>query len=288
VRVGRIDTGDRQTWAVLDSEAEEARPLSGPIGGWGPALLDEPDRATAVLRSGIPLPLHEIRLLPPVEPTGRVLGVGMNYLEHLHKLGAERPPYPMCWLKPHSALVPPDGVMAYPITTEQYDYEVELVLVIGRDEPRPGRSPGDRVLGYTVGNDGSARDAVSPIGGLDLFGMKALDATTPLGPWVTTVDELGAPTGLDLEISLRVNGELRQKARTSDMIFDIDAILDYLDHRVRLRAGDVVFTGTTGGVGLEDGRFLQPGDVVEAAAEGVGVLRSTVGPRPLGQRRNGK
>lgn len=211
---------------------------------------------------------------------GRVLGVGMNYMEHLQKLGAERPSHPASFLRPQSALVPPGGTMVYPPTTEQYDFEVELVMVVGRPEPRAGHSTGDRLLGYTVGNDGSARDAKSPLGGFDLFGMKALAGTTPLGPWLTTVDELGPPATLDVEISMRVNGELRQRARTSDVIFNLETILDYLDIRVRLRPGDVIFTGTTGGVGMEDGRYLEPGDVVEAAAEGVGVLRNTVGPRP--------
>jgi putative ABC transport system permease protein len=113
----------------------------------------------------------------------------------------------------------------------------------------------------------------------DLFAMKALDRTTPVGPWIVTVDELG-PGSVDLGMTLRVNGELRQSDRTSRMIFDVDQALRYLDDRVALRAGDIVFTGTTSGVGSEDDRYLEPGDVVEATIEGIGTLRNTVGPRP--------
>jgi 2-keto-4-pentenoate hydratase/2-oxohepta-3-ene-1,7-dioic acid hydratase in catechol pathway len=119
----------------------------------------------------------------------------------------------------------------------------------------------------------------SPIGGFDLFGMKAQDATTPVGPWIVTPDELGGPGQPELAISVRVDGEERQHDVTSQMIFSVSEILQYLDDRVALRPGDLVFTGTTHGVGLEDGRLLEPGTVVESEVRGVGLLRNVVGPR---------
>jgi 2-keto-4-pentenoate hydratase/2-oxohepta-3-ene-1,7-dioic acid hydratase in catechol pathway len=135
------------------------------------------------------------------------------------------------------------------------------------------------VLGYTVGNDVSARDAQSSIGGLDLFTMKALDRSTPVGPWIATIDEFGGPAQPDVELRLRVNGEERQRDRTSNMLFGLDEVLAYVDARTSLAAGDLVFTGTTSGVGAEDGRYLEPGDVIEAEIERIGVLRNSVGPR---------
>jgi 2-keto-4-pentenoate hydratase/2-oxohepta-3-ene-1,7-dioic acid hydratase in catechol pathway len=109
--------------------------------------------------------------------------------------------------------------------------------------------------------------------------MKANDATTPVGPWITTVDELGAADGLDVTIRCRVNGELRQEDSTKQVLWSLPEILEFFRVRVSLAPGDVVFTGTTCGVGMEDGRYLQAGDVVETEVVGVGVLRNPVGVR---------
>jgi 2-keto-4-pentenoate hydratase/2-oxohepta-3-ene-1,7-dioic acid hydratase in catechol pathway len=141
-------------------------------------------------------------------------------------------------------------------------------------------APTANVLGYTVGNDISDRSYVhSPLGGPDLFGMKAQDSATPVGPWVVTTDELGGHGQPDLQIACRVNGEERQRDVTSKMIFSVAEILTYLDQRVALRPGDLIFTGTTDGVGLEDGRMLEPGAVVESEVQGIGVLRNVVGAK---------
>jgi 2-keto-4-pentenoate hydratase/2-oxohepta-3-ene-1,7-dioic acid hydratase in catechol pathway len=175
-------------------------------------------------------------------------------------------------MKPNSALADPDAQIRYPPTTRQLDYEVELVIVMSGGAAEP-------LLGFTIGNDVSARDAKG-LGGLDLFGMKALDRTTPVGPWITTLGELGIDGQPSIEIVLRVNGQERQRDNTRSMVWPIKDIIAYIDERVALRCGDVVFTGTTAGVGLEDGRFLEPGDIVEAEIEGLGILRSTVGDRP--------
>jgi 2-keto-4-pentenoate hydratase/2-oxohepta-3-ene-1,7-dioic acid hydratase in catechol pathway len=217
--------------------------------------------------------MEPLRLLAPVDPGARVFGVGANYLAHLEKLGVTEPPAnPTAFIKPNSALTTPGGTIRYPPTTHQLDYEVELVIVLGG-------SATDPLLGLTIGNDVSARDAKG-LGGLDLFSMKCLDGTTPVGPWIVTPAELGVAGQPQLDITLRVNGEQRQADNTRAMVFSVEKILAYVDERVELRCGDIVFTGTTCGVGLEDGRFLQPDDVVEAEIEGIGVLRNTVGARP--------
>jgi 2-keto-4-pentenoate hydratase/2-oxohepta-3-ene-1,7-dioic acid hydratase in catechol pathway len=181
------------------------------------------------------------------------------------------------FLKPYSALVADGGEIAHSHLTQQLDFEIELVAVFGALTV-PFGDPLSAVLGYTVGNDVSARDTPSPLGGYDLFTMKALMGATPIGPWISTPDEVGGREQPDLEISLRVNGEGRQKDRTSNMLWSIAECIQYVLERMPLTAGDVVFTGTTDGVGMEDGRFLQPGDVVESEVSGIGVLRNTVGP----------
>lgn len=225
------------------------------------------------------LPLAELQLCPPVNPGARVFGVGLNYLSHLVRLGRKQaPPHTLAYIKPASALVPPGGEIQYPAVTNQLDYEVELVAVVARafgDEPQASAC----LLGYTVGNDISARDAGKQLGSLDLFTQKALDSTAPIGPWITTLDEFGGPGQPCVTLSLRINGEERQHDTTDQMIFPVDELLNYVDARIALRPGDLVFTGSTCGVGLEDGRFLQPGDVIEAQIERIGVLRNRIGAK---------
>ncbi|NVN53654.1 Fumarylacetoacetate hydrolase family protein [Mycolicibacterium hippocampi] len=271
---------DNDSWAVVDVDNATVQPFFGDIADWGAAAAE--GRASFDF-SGPPLKLADVRLLPPITPTSTVVGVGMNYWSHLEKLGVtERPKSTLGFLKPHAAIIGHGDVLANPVITEQLDFEVELVVVMAQPVGHPGGRLTDAVLGYTVGNDVSARDAAVPMsGGLDLFSIKALGGTTPVGPWITTKDEFGGSGQIDVGISLRVNGEQRQHDRTGKMIFSIDECLDYVVARMPLAAGDIVFTGTTDGVGFEDGRYLQAGDIVEAEVEGVGVLRNTVGEKLL-------
>jgi 2-keto-4-pentenoate hydratase/2-oxohepta-3-ene-1,7-dioic acid hydratase in catechol pathway len=264
---------------LVDVDAGTVQPIRGGIEQWGRAAAD----GVADFETyGRPLAMADVRWLPPITPTSTIVGVGMNYWSHLQKLGVtERPKTTLGFLKPQVAVIGHGDVLANPTITEQLDFEVELVVVMADSVSSVGGQPTDAVLGYTVGNDVSARDAPAPMsGGLDLFSIKALGGTTPVGPWITTKDEFGGPGQIDVGISLRVNGEERQHDRTGKMIFSIDECLEYVVARMPLTAGDIVFTGTTDGVGFEDGRYLQEGDVVEAEVEGVGVLRNVVGARP--------
>jgi 2-keto-4-pentenoate hydratase/2-oxohepta-3-ene-1,7-dioic acid hydratase in catechol pathway len=254
------------------------QPIRGEIADWGPTAA----RGVADFEpSGRNLAIADVRLLPPMTPTSTVVGVGMNYWSHLEKLGVtERPATTVGFIKPRAAIIGQDCEIAYPAITKQLDFEVELVAVLGLPDAENFDQKTDAVLGYTVGNDISARDTPSPMGGFDLFSMKALNKSTPIGPWITTKDEFGGSGQVDLEITLRVNGERRQRDRTSKMLWSIDECLDYVLARTTLEPGDLLFTGTTGGVGFEDGRYLEPGDVVEAEIDGIGILRNVVGPRP--------
>jgi 2-keto-4-pentenoate hydratase/2-oxohepta-3-ene-1,7-dioic acid hydratase in catechol pathway len=279
MKLARYRVGNGARWGIVDLPARTVTPLHGTVAAWGPQFMLEGPSALPI--AGDPEPLDLAALLAPHDPTSKVVGTGANYMAHLERLGVtERPATTVAYFKPTSALVPPEGQIAYPSTTNQLDYEVELVAVIG--SPRIGdvRHGSRDVLGFTVGNDISARDATSPIGGPDLFSMKGLDDATPVGPWITTYDELGSADVVDLALTLRVNGQERQRDRTSNMLWTLNELIEYLVARTRLSAGDLVFTGTTAGVGAEDGRFLQPGDLVEAEIEGIGILRNTVGSRP--------
>lgn len=272
MRIGRFAAVDNAAfWGLIDPNTESVRRIDGDITTWAPTAAAEgkmPVQQDAIA-------LGRLRFLPPVDPSARVFGVGANYMAHLDKLGVtDVPAHPTAFMKPNSALADPDGQIRYPPTTRQLDYEVELVIVMSGGATEP-------LLGLIIGNDVSARDAKG-LGGLDLFGMKALDRTAPVGPGITTPGELGIDGQPSIDIVLRVNGQERQRDNTRSMVWSIKDIIAYIDERVALGCGDIVFTGTTAGVGLEDGRFLEPGDIVEAEIQGLGILRNTVSDRPSG------
>jgi 2-keto-4-pentenoate hydratase/2-oxohepta-3-ene-1,7-dioic acid hydratase in catechol pathway len=278
VKLARFRTADGvEAWGALDLSAGRLEVLQGGIVEWAPELVTTWSVAHAL--SGAVVGLEDVRLLEPLEPTAKVLGVGANYWAHLERLGrSERPSYLASFLKPRTAVIAPGDEIRWPALTATLDYEVELVAVLGAPITPLTTSAVPALLGYTVGNDISARDQKNDHGP-DLVSMKANDATTPLGPWITTVDELGHPEGLDVVIRCSVNGEVRQEDSTKQMLWSVPEILDFFRQRISLAPGDVVFTGTTCGVGMEDGRYLRAGDVVETEVVGIGVLRNTVGAR---------
>jgi 2-keto-4-pentenoate hydratase/2-oxohepta-3-ene-1,7-dioic acid hydratase in catechol pathway len=275
MKIARIeDREGKRCWAALDDEAQSLRRIGAPFEQWakifherGSAALDLATRVEA---------LSEVRLLAPVDERARIFGVGLNYLSHLTRLGRSKPPaHTIGYIKPQSAIVGPGDKIAYPPVTTQLDFEIELVAVVARalgDEMQASSC----LLGYTIGNDISARDAGKKLGVLDVFTQKALDRTAPIGPWITTLDEFGGAGQPQIDMVLRVNGEVRQRDNTSSMLFPIDEILNFVDARIALRTGDLIFTGSTAGVGLEDGRFLQPGDLLEGSIERIGLLSNRI------------
>lgn len=265
------------SWALVDAEAQSVRRIRTPFGRWAGRVASEGE---AVLEADAEaVPLSKVRLRAPVQPGARVFGVGLNYLEHLTRLGrTEAPPHTIAYIKPDSTIVDPGGEITYPAVTATLDFEIELVAVIGRPLREETRAS-ECLLGYTIGNDVSARDAGKQLGSLDLFTQKALDSTAPIGPWIATLDACGGPGQPALDIEMRINGEVRQHDNTRNMIFAMDEILNFVDARVQLRAGDLIFTGSTCGVGLEDGRFLKPGDQLEASIARIGTLTHRIGPQ---------
>jgi acylpyruvate hydrolase len=221
-----------------------------------------------------------VRLLAPLTP-GKMVGLGRNYMEHAREssLGATED-FPRGFVKVSSTLVAPDADIPYPTSTKQFDYEVELAVVIGK----PGRNIAPEaamahVFGYTIFNDLSARDwqMEERKAGNHLLG-KNLDGLGPLGPSVIPSEFL--PDPMNLRLCLRVNGETRQDARTSDMIYDIAHTIAHWSH-MTLEPGDLLATGTPAGVAMgrkppDPAAYLKRGDVVEAEVEGIGVLRNRI------------
>ncbi len=271
-------------WALIEPATGSLRAIRNSFDEWAPGAAS--GSADAFDLDPVEHALGEVRLLAPVRPGARVFGVGLNYLEHLTRLGrTEAPPHTIAYIKPDSAIVDPGGTIAYPPVTGMLDFEVELVAALAKalDDAGPATAS---LLGYTIGNDVSARDAGKQLGSLDLFTQKALDRTAPIGPWIATLDAFGGPGQPEVDVEMRINGEIRQRDNSRNMIFTLDELLNFVDARVRLRPGDLLFTGSTCGVGLEDGRFLKPGDRLEAEIEHIGILHHDVGePRLLSPAR---
>jgi len=274
-RCSYLETGS--FWGVVDPVRDEVHPISGEFSTWAPAVAKGAG-ISALRLGGSPLPLSKVCLLPPIEPINRVVVAGANYAKHLSEdFGLSSPAQPVAFLKAYGALIGANDPIRYPPLTEELDHEVELVAVIGSSEIDL-ENPLACVLGYTVGNDVSARDLQrsGPAGiGMDLFAAKSQDRSTGLGPWIVTKDEFPAGSP-QLRLTLRVNGEIRQDGSTSEMTWDVGQLIRFVQQRSSFSSGDVLFTGSPAGVGMGTGLFLNPGDVVEATIEGIGTLRNVV------------
>ena len=210
-------------------------------------------------------PLANVKLLPPVTPT-KIVCLGRNYREHAAELGNEPPKEPLIFLKPPSAIIAPEEPIVLPAVSKRVDYEGELAVVIGRpcaqladaDDARPF------ILGCTCLNDVTARDLQKA--DVQFTRAKSFDTFCPLGPVIETELDLASAT-----VETRVNGEVRQSAPVSDMIFSVDAIIRWISRVMTLLPGDIISTGTPAGVGP-----LAPGDVVEVTVSGIGTLRNPV------------
>ena len=221
---------------------------------------------------GVPAP--KARLEAPLpRPARNIFCLGRNYKEHAAERGAEAPSHPVYFTKPPESVLAPGGKIVHHAVTRELDYEVELGVVIGT----PGRDIPEaqalqHVFGYTVINDVTARDLQKRHG--QWFKGKSLDTFCPMGPVLVTADEI--PNPQQLAITLRVNGETRQSSHTSKMIFPVAQCIAVLSEGLSLYAGDVIATGTPEGVGAALGKFLKPGDRIEAEVETIGVLANRV------------
>jgi len=216
--------------------------------------------------AGITLPLAEVRLLAPLQP-GKIIGIGRNYAAHARELGNAPPDEePMIFLKPPSAVISTGDTILLPEASKRVDHEAELGVIIGRTVRHlpAEEDPLRYVLGYSCVNDVTARDLQKK--DVQFTRGKGFDTFCPFGPIIET--ELD-PT--NVMVAARVNGELRQQGRTSDMIFPVSRLIRFLAGIMTLMPGDLIATGTPSGVGP-----LVSGDVVEVEVEGVGVLSNPV------------
>lgn len=225
-------------------------------------------------------PLRTVTLHAPLRP-GKIVGVGLNYTEHIAEsartldTSQELPQRPVLFSKPTTAVVGPDEPIQHNgDLTAQLDWECELAVVIGRTAKRVRAEDAmDHVFGYSIVNDVSARDQRRSG---QWFYSKGQDSYAPFGPAIRTADEVPDPHSLDL--SLRVNGEVKQKSNTRYMLFRIPELIADITAGMTLEPGDVISTGSPAGVGASftPPQFLRPGDVVEATVESIGTLRNPV------------
>ncbi len=209
--------------------------------------------------------LSEVELLAPIPVTATIYAIGLNYAAHVAETGATAPEQPIVFVKVSSSIAPPGGPVRCPAVVRRLDYEGELAIVIG---------PDGQAAGYCIADDVSARD----LQGREPQWTRAKGADTfcPLGPWITTSDEVPEPHRLRLRTW--VNGQLRQDSSTADLIFGPQALIDFIAETCTLRAGDVILTGTPNGVGMgmDPPQFLTTGDSVRIEIESLGWIEHEV------------
>jgi len=227
--------------------------------------------------------LADLELLAPLDqPPGNVIAIGRNYQKHAEEtahLDGHEPSPPTVFTKAITSLTEPFAdIVIDPSVSDKLDWEVELAILIGKAGANIKRERArDHVFGYTVLNDVTARDIQTTWGG-QYFKGKSLDRSCPTGPWVVTKDEIENPQALNL--LLRVNGTVKQDGNTGDMIYPVDAIIEWVSKGMTLLPGAIIASGTPDGVGFArtPPEFLQPGDVMETEVEGIGTLKNRIVP----------
>lgn len=218
------------------------------------------------------IPEKEVVFAPCINNPEKIICIGLNYLDHANESKMEIPTSPVVFSKFNNALAAHQQEILLPLNAKQFDYEAELVIVIGKTSRNISVEEAiSSVFGYTIGNDLSARD-LQFRNGQWLLG-KTCDGFAPIGPYLVTSDEVNP---FNLEISCKVNGELRQHGNTRNMIFDCAHIVSYLSQHMTLKTGDIIFTGTPAGVilGYPEGKrvWLKSGDEVSVSIEKIGTL----------------
>jgi acylpyruvate hydrolase len=286
----KLDGEDRASILIGD-EALDLRAVDSSMATCKDALdiiLLEPGRLNALRlhqpdeemlskyrRAGALHPIRNVALNSPVLHPGKILAVGLNYAAHASEGGRKPPERPLIFSKNVTALIGPGDPIRLPRISDKVDYEAELAVVIGKQ----GRSIAsinayEHIAGYTIMNDVTARDLQRSES--QWARAKGLDTFAPCGPWLVTADEMTDPHSLD--ISLRVNGEARQRSNTSDLIFKIPSLIEFISEDLTLLPGDIISTGTPSGVGayMTPPVFLKQGDTIEITIAGIGVLRNRV------------
>ena len=212
--------------------------------------------------------LEDVRLLAPVIPRSKVVCVGKNYADHAAEMGGEVPEEPIIFIKPNTSVIGPNDIIQWPSSSERIDHEAELAVVISKIcKEVPREKAKDVIFGYTVANDVTARDLQKKDG--QWSRAKGFDTFCPIGPWIDTEFVPGSQL-----VTATVDGELKQSAPLSDMVFDVPFIIEFVTKVMTLLPGDVILTGTPSGIGP-----MNAGGEVEVAVEGLGSLKNKVSDR---------
>lgn len=291
MKLGLAEYQGRRAAGVIDSDAQTWRLLEGgeDLGPQGLAELLR-GRLERLAPSDVIRPLAEVRLLAPIpRPHRNIICVGKNYTDHAAEFSrsgydasavasdnGDNPGRPIIFTKAPSSVIGPDEhVEPHRDLTQQLDYEGEIAAVITRGGRRISSEHAlDHVGFLTIANDVTARDLQRDH--RQWFMGKSLDTFCPMGPWLVSLDELVLP---EIRVSCWVNGDLRQEAKLSQLIFDMPTLIATLSAGITLEPGDVILTGTPAGVGIgfDPPRFLKPGDTVRVEATGLGSLSNTIG-----------
>jgi acylpyruvate hydrolase len=219
--------------------------------------------------------MEDVALHAPITHPAKLIGIGLNYKDHIEETHSKTPKEPLLFAMYASAIIGPEQSIILPPMSQQVDYEAELAVVIGRRGRHiPVEKAIDYIAGYTIVNDVSARDLQYSDG--QWLRAKSFETFAPMGPVLATREKLG--TGDGLAIELRLNGKTMQKSNTRNLLFKVPELISHISKVMTLEVGDVISTGTPGGVGFrrDPPVFLKPGDIVEVELEGVGVLRNSV------------
>ena len=262
MRIARFTTGEDPRYGVVTGDVDDnGIPADDTV---IVALAGDP-LYVGVQLTEQEVPLSDVRLLAPVLPRSKVVGIGRNYAAHAAEMGGDVPAEPLMFLKPNTSVVGPGDPVFYPRQSSEVHFEGELAVVIGRIcREVPVERVSDVVYGYTVGNDVTARDLQR--GDVQFTRAKGFDSFCPLGPWITTGVQVDA-----VEVRCEVNEEVRQLGSTKDMIFDVPTLVSYISHVMTLLPGDVILTGTPAGVSQ-----IVDGDTVTVHVGGLGVLANPV------------
>jgi acylpyruvate hydrolase len=219
--------------------------------------------------------VSEVKIEAPVQNPGKMICVGHNYREHILEMGRGLPEFPVVFAKFSNTIVgPQDDIPFYPVS-EQLDYEAEFAFVVGKRARNVAQADAlQYVAGYTIVNDVTYRDIQRRT--LQWLQGKTVEGSAPMGPWLVTADELQDPSGL--EVVLTVNGEPRQRSNTANLVFSVPYLVEFLSGLMTLEPGDIILTGTPGGVGVarDPQVFLKDGDVVRIEIDGIGTLENKV------------
>lgn len=261
---GRVRPGALRGDTIIDLSAAGYADSSAVIAG---GLTSPP--------AGPEFPLDQVRLHAPIANPPRIFAIGLNYRDHAAESKMALPTVPVVFFKLHTSIIGPGEPIVLPKATTQPDYEVELAFIIGKGGYRiPASAWRQHVYGFTIVNDVSARDVQFATSQWSL--AKSFNSFCPLGPSIVTTDEIADPH--QLAISLSIDGETLQSSNTRELVFGIGDLVEYISSIAPLLPGDIVSTGTPGGVGLgrTPKRWLKPGETVKVSVEGLGSLTNPV------------